>query len=84
MNTYANESQALLVISLSFFIFAIRNFINLIIFYFKSENVCIPNDMIGDNEYELTGLTPGNYMIRLRATSLAGVGPWTSYSHFIV
>lgn len=34
--------------------------------------------------YAISNLLPGNHSYRIRATSLAGPGPWTGYKHFIV
>lgn len=34
--------------------------------------------------YVAKNLPPGNHSYRVRATSLAGPGPWTDYKYFIV
>ena len=39
---------------------------------------------VGKKGYSLKNLAPGDYIFRMRATSLAGNGPWTEYMSFSV
>ncbi|XP_053373582.1 insulin-like peptide receptor isoform X2 [Mercenaria mercenaria] len=46
--------------------------------------ICLLNNGTGRSNFTLYKLTPGKYQFRIRATSLAGTGPWTQYLYYTV
>lgn len=53
---------------------------------FKPTVECITRKhfQIAGNAHLLSNLHPGNYSLRLRASSLAGVGEYTSFKYFSI
>lgn len=52
----------------------------------KPDVLCIPLQqyLFGNGSYLVQDLKPGNWRFRMRATSLAGGGPWTNFLEFYV
>lgn len=68
------------------FVFAFEIRLCLIMTQLKPDVLCIPVQqyLSGRGSFLVEDLKPGNWRFRLRATSLAGSGPWTNFMEFYV